>query len=284
MVLIKIVLASLIIIMGFAGYTTWGIPLIVPEAPPVEEVLTGDITMEQYIAMGEKIYLGKGTCTLCHTAVGGRAPVLDTVAAAAAERIADAGYKGKATNAEEYIHESMVETSAYVVPGFGKPGTNDTVSPMPDVSKGAIGLSPVELNAVIAYLQSLGGVDVTVQLPTGDAGAVPADGEAPAAVVLAATAPEAFEKFECATCHIASFYPEGGDMGPNLTDMAKAAGARKKGLSGDEYLIESIRRPNAHVVEGFDEGMMPEDYPERMSLGEMYLIVDALMGRAEEGK
>ncbi len=282
MVLVKIVLAALVVIMGFAGFTTFGIPLIVPEAPPVEEKLTGDITMDQYVAIGEKIFNGKGTCTLCHNPVGGRAPLLDAIGAEAANRIKEERYKGKATTGEEYLHESLVDTSAYVVAGFGKPGSDDTVSPMPDVSKGAIGLSDVELGAVIAYLQSNSGAEVTVALPTGDAG--PAEEEAPAAPVLATTAAEAFEKFECSMCHIAPFYPDGGDMGPDLSEVAKVAGKRKNGLSADAYLVESIRTPNAFIAPDFDEGMMPEDYPERMTLGELYLIVDGLMGRAPQGE
>jgi cytochrome c2 len=283
MVLVKIVLASLVLILGFAGFTTFGIPLIVPEAPPVEEKLSGDITIEQYIALGDRIFNGKGTCTLCHNPVGGRAPILDAAAAIAGDRMADSAYKGTATDSESYLHESLVEPSAYVVAGFGKPGSNDTVSPMPDVSKGAIGLSDVELGAVVAFLQSMAGVDVTVALPSGDSGASVAEEEVPAEIALAANAEEAFSKFECATCHMSVMVPEGGDLGPDLTEIASRAGSRKKGYSAEQYLLESIRKPNEFIVEDFDEGMMPEDYSERMTIHELYLIIDALLGREAEG-
>jgi len=53
------------------------------------------------------------------------------------------------------------------VPGFGLAGTNDTVSPMPAVQASAIGLSEIEIKAVVAYLQHLSGVEVTVK-PEGD--------------------------------------------------------------------------------------------------------------------
>jgi len=276
--LLKIVVFSLAVICGFAGYTTFGLPLIVPEAPPVEEKLGGDITMDQFIAVGEKIYNGKGTCTLCHNPVGGRAPLLEPVASVAMERINDPRYGGKAKTIEEYIHESMVDPSAMVVAGFGKKGTNDTVSPMPDVSKGAIGLSAVEMNAVIAYLQSIAGVEVTVPLPTGDEGA-PAEDAAPAEIKVAESAEEAFAKFDCLSCHIVPGVEEGGDIGPDLSKMASVAGSRKKGMSSTQYIIESILKPNDFVVEEFDADMMPDDYAGRMTVAEMNMIVDALAGK-----
>lgn len=276
--LLKIVVFSLAVICGFAGYTTFGLPLIVPEAPPVEEKLGGDITMDQFIAVGEKIYNGKGTCTLCHNPVGGRAPMLESVASLAIERMSDPRYAGKAKTIEEYLLESMVDPSAMVVEGFGKKGTNDTVSPMPDVSKGAIGLSAVEMNAVIGYLQNIAGVEVTVSLPTGDEGA-PAEDAAPAEIKVAESPEEAFAKFDCLSCHIVPGMEEGGDIGPDLTDMASVAGGRKKGMSSTQYIIESILKPNDFVVEEYDADMMPDDYAGRMTVAEMNMIVDALAGK-----
>lgn len=281
MELLKILATSLVVIVGFVGYATYGIPLVVPEAPPVEEKLTGALTMDQFLALGKKVYDGKGTCTLCHNPVGGRAPLLDTVGSVANDRLKDARYKGKAKNGAEYIHESMVDPSAFVVTGFGKPGTNDTVSPMPDVSKGAIGLNPVEIDAVIAYLQSNAGVEVTVALPTGAAPAAE-EKEAPAKVEPAKTFAEAFAKFECATCHIAPGV-EGGDMGPNLTTLKGEAAKRKKGLGAEQYVTESIIHPNSFVVKGFEPDMMPQDYASRMTVVELNLIVDGVLGK-EAGK
>ncbi|MDH5508772.1 MAG: cytochrome C [Nitrospinota bacterium] len=275
--LLKIVVFSLAVICGFAGYTTFGLPLIVPEAPPVEEKLGGDITMDQFIAVGEKIYNGKGTCTLCHNPVGGRAPLLEPVASVSMERIKDPRYKGKATNIEEYIRESMIDVSAMVVEGFGKKGSNDTISPMPDVSKGAIGLSEVEINAVIAFLQNTAGVEVTVPLPTGDEGA-PAD-DAPEEIRVAENAAEAFAKFDCLSCHIVPGVEEGGDIGPDLTKMSSTAGKRVKGLSAEKYIVESILKPNDFIVEEFDADMMPDDYAGKMTVAEMNMIVDALAGK-----
>ncbi len=276
----KILVYGLLIMLAFAGYAKFGIPLVIPEAPPVEEKITGAMTKDQFVAMGDKIFHGKGTCTLCHSPVGGRAPVLDAVGPRSSERIKDPRYKGKAKTGEEYIRESMMEPSTYVVAGFGKPGTNDTVSPMPQINKGAIGLSDVEINAVISYLQKSGGVEVTVPLPTGAAPAAPAGGaEAAAAPKPATTAEEAFNKYGCVTCHVVPGIAEGGDMGPNLTKLAKEAGSRKPGMSGQAYIIESISTPNAYVVKGFEPDMMPSDFAEKITMSEMNLIVNALLGK-----
>ncbi|HSG95628.1 MAG TPA: c-type cytochrome, partial [Afifellaceae bacterium] len=166
-IFLNVVVFSLLIIGFFAGYSRFGIPQIEPAPPPEPEVIDlAAMTMEDFVALGERIYNGKGTCTLCHNAVGGRAPLLDNAAAVSEERLADESYQGKATDVAGYLYESMADPSAYVVAGFGKAGTNDTVSPMPNMLSGSIGLSEAEVTAVIAYLQDLGGAEVTVEIPT----------------------------------------------------------------------------------------------------------------------
>src|SRR3989338_1909443 len=141
---------SLLMIGGFSPYSNYGIPQIIPAPPPVEEKLElGAMTMDQFIALGGRIYNGKGTCTLCHNSMG-RAPMLDKIATVAAENLKNPNYRGAAKTVEEYLHESLVKPSAFVPAGFGKAGSNDTESPMPDVSGGGIGLSEAEIAAVIA--------------------------------------------------------------------------------------------------------------------------------------
>ena len=131
---VSVVGFSLLTIGFFAAYSSFGIPQIEPAPPPEQEALDlGAMSMPDFIAFGARIYKGKGTCTLCHTAVGGRAPLLEQAAVVATERLADPKYAGEATDEAGYLYESMSAPSAYVVAGFGKAGTNDTVSPMPDV-------------------------------------------------------------------------------------------------------------------------------------------------------
>lgn len=115
-----VVIFSLLMIGFFAGYSNFGIPQIEPAPPPVEEKIDlGAMDMDQFIALGTKIFSGKGTCTLCHNELG-RAPMLGTIGDAAVQRLKDPRYKGAAEDVEEYLLESLVEPSAFVVEGFGK--------------------------------------------------------------------------------------------------------------------------------------------------------------------
>ena len=156
---------SIALIFAFAS-VTYVLPQVKGEAPEDEEVSVGSLTMESFIAMGEKAYKGKGTCTLCHNQLG-RAPdmLAFNVVQVSEERLADTRYQGKATDVESYLRESMLEPSAYVVEGFGKKGSNDTESPMPAVDKPPIQLSELVMDAIIAYLQKKDGNPVTVSQP-----------------------------------------------------------------------------------------------------------------------
>jgi cytochrome c551/c552 len=264
---IKVALFSLLVIAGFWGFSNFGIPQIKPEPPPVEAKLDlGAMTMDQFVALGGKIYNGKGTCTLCHNAMG-RAPMLDKVAAVAAERLKDARYKGAGKSVEEYLQESLVKPSAFVVAGFGKSGTNDTESPMPDVTGGGIGLNESELKAVIAYLQDSSGGEVTVEIPKMDA---PAEGAGAAKTEEAALkTPEAIvAKHACGACHVIG--DQAGTIGPNL---AKIGATRNK-----EYLRQAILDPDAVVAKGFAAGMMPKTYGEQMKAVELEMLVNYLAG------
>ena len=270
--LIKVSVFSLLTIAFFAGFSNYGIPEINPAPPPIEEKLDlGSMTMDRFIALGDKIFNGRGTCTLCHNAVGGRAPMLNTVAAVAPERMADPRYEGDADTLEAYLYESMVKPSAYVVAGFGKAGSSDTESPMPDASSGGIALSEAELRAVIAYLQDLGGADVTVEIP-GDATTEVPTAEPQAAAPSGdprapfASADAIMAQLACIACHKVA--GQGGEIGPDLSNI---------GASKDrEYLRRAILDPGADVAEGYPPGMMPPNYGDQLYATELELLVDYL--------
>lgn len=268
---LKVVVFSLITIGFFAAYSNYGIPVITPAAPPVEETFDlGEMTMEQYVALGGRIVEGRGTCKLCHNELG-RAPMLDKVAVTAEERLADARYKGEAPDAESYLMESLVNPSAYVVAGFGKAGSNDTVSPMPDVSAGGIRLSPPELGAVIAYLQDMAGAEITVEIAVGAADEAPADegGEPGEPRPMFASVEDLIAEFTCGACH--KIAGEEGEVGPDLT----AIGA----LRDEAYLRRAILDPNADIGEGFEADMMPPDYGEQLYAAELEMLVRYLADR-----
>ncbi len=259
---------TLLTIGFFAAYSNYGIPQIEPAPPPKEEKLDlGSMTMDQFVALGERLFSGKGTCTLCHNALG-RAPVLDTISDVAPKRLKDPRYEGSAETAEAYLIESLVEPSVFVVAGFGKKGTNDKESPMPDVSSGGIALSEAEIAAVVAYLQDKSGGEVTVEIPTGienkeDEGSE--EGEQREAI---ADPNILLEKFTCKACHMIG--DEGGDAGPNLSKI----GAMRERA----YLRRALLDPNADVAKGFEADTMPADLGEQMYAMEVEILLDFLAG------
>ena len=246
------------------------LPQVEGEAPEDKEIDLGALTMDSFITMGETLFKGKGTCTLCHHAAG-RAPdilamnMIDT----ATERLADVRYKGQAKDSAGYLHESMVDPSAYVVATYGKKGSDDSESPMPTINKAPIELSDVEIDAVIAFLQSKDGGDVTVSLPT-EAPVVEAPAAAGGVPAPAKTAEEAIAKYGCQACH--SLLGTESGVGPDLTKV------------GARLSIADIRRsildPNAIIAEGFDANMMPADFADRMTVKELNMIV-TLLGEAK---
>lgn len=80
------------------------------------------------------------------------------------------------------------------------------------------------------------------------------DGEAGAAGDPAAGA-EVYVSLGCGGCHAVE--GETVMVGPSLAGLAERAGEMVEGLSAEEYVAQSIVEPDAHVVEGFNPGIMP---------------------------
>ena len=256
-------LFSVLLILAFAG-VTYVLPQMKGEAPVEQEVALGELTMDSFIEMGERLYAGKGTCTLCHNKLG-RAPELLTfdVTKISLERIADSQYRGKAKDAEGYLRESMRQPSAYVVKGFGKKGSDDAESPMPAVDQPPIQLSEVEIDAIVAYLQKKDGNPVTVALPQAAPAAGKIDEAAEAKPAPARSPEEVMAKFACAACH--SILKTQSAVGPDLNDVGKR-------LKIDQ-IRSSIIDPKAVIAEGYPP-IMP-DFP-AMTLAELDAIVRLL--------
>lgn len=261
---------GLLAIIAFSAFSSFGIPQIEPAPPPKEEALDlAAMSMGDFVALGERLFEGKGTCTLCHNPVGARAPLLEEIAQVVKERISDPNYGGRATDFESYIYESMLEPSAYVVAGFGKLGTNDTVSPMPDASAGSISLSEAEIRAVIAYLQDWNGLEVTVEIPKGVAAVEEEEVAAVEGPRPPVTTPEeAIAEFFCGACHVIA--GEEGDVGPDLTGIGA--------LRSKDYLRRAILDPNAVIPEGFEPDLMPPDYGAQLYAQELEMLVNYLAG------
>jgi mono/diheme cytochrome c family protein len=267
---LSVVAFALLTIAFFAGYSNFGIPQIEPAPPPKEEKLDlSSMTMDSFIAVGERIFSGKGTCTLCHNELG-RAPDLDAIGDLAPKRLDDPRYEGAAQDVEEYLSESLIEPSAFVVAGFGKKGTNDSESPMPAVSSGSVGLSSAEVAAVVAYLQDKGDMEVTVEIPTAieeeddDGQAREVEDAEPRDLV--SDPGELLTLFTCNACHMIN--GEGGEVGP---DLSRIGATRDR-----DYLRAAIIDPNADIAEGFEADMMPAGMGEQIYVAELEILLDFL--------
>ena len=84
----------------------------------------------------------------------------------------------------------------------------------------------------------------------------------------------------------ASFHRRGGVgqrsrgikiVGPSLKHVGTNAQTRKPGLSASDYIHESIRTPNAYVVDGFSPNIMPPNFAELLQPGEIDALVAYLL-------
>jgi copper-containing nitrite reductase len=99
----------------------------------------------------------KGACGSCHTiagipgAVGVVGPKLDDINAMSEEMIKDAAYKGHATNAEEYIRESIMDPNLFLAPEC------PTGACAPNVMPATLSqtLTTDEINSIVTYLSGL---------------------------------------------------------------------------------------------------------------------------------
>ena len=78
----------------------------------------------------------------------------------------------------------------------------------------------------------------------------------------------------CSTCH--SLAPGQRLVGPSLAGISTTAATRVPGLSAREYLLQSLTDPNAHLVEGYDPGVMTE-WDTVIGQAEIDALVDYLL-------
>ena len=98
---------------------------------------------------------------------------------------------------------------------------------------------------------------------------------ATAGLAQAKTGEQIFTAAGCAGCH--TFAPAGsnGTIGPNLDDLAAAAGEREPGKSAEEYVRESLTNPEAFLAEGFGNAM--PSYEGRLTDEQIQALVDYLL-------
>ncbi len=260
--------AFALIVMGVYTYYANSIPQIQSKPPEELSLEGGNVTVEQLVKAGERIFKEKGTCEICHRIgqKGTRAPDLAGIGAHAAKR-------KPGMSATAYLVESLLDPAAYLVPGYPPI--------MPKVDKPPISLNRSELWALVAFLQSLGGT-VTVKLDEipKTAGAL-AGGAATQAVELKLPGdPKAGQaifmgKAACIACHRAG--PIGASpIGPDLSRIGK--------IQTPQYIMSKIIDPaSMGTVAGFPVGLMPKDFGQRLTAKEYVDVVSFLLTLKGEG-
>lgn len=235
------------------------IPQVQSEVPRAL-TLAADVTPEQLVAAGGEIYRGAGGCTACH-GLGTRAPNLESDERGTGPIGARCARREPGKDCKTYLYEALTRPGAFVVSGY------EPI--MPDVSRT---LSPQQVWALVAYLESLGGtVDVSASdIPSeatdgggGGGGGGFAGGSIDPLAMLRGGG--------CVACH--KFGAEGAAIGPDLTRVAarlSAAGIR-----------EAILAPDAKITPGFENfaGIMPKNYGDQMTAAQLEALVRFLAAR-----
>jgi len=259
-VTMKVGLVALGTMGVYTGYANY-IPQIQSKPPAELSLEGGDVTPAQLVRFGEETFKTKGTCEICHRIgqPGTRAPDLAGIGARAATR-------KPGMSPKQYLIESLLEPSAYLVPGYPPI--------MPKVDKPPLGLNRSEVWALVAFLESLGGtVDVKLDDIPKTAGAAATAGGAPAEIKLPGD-PKAGEKIfagkgGCVACHTAGKIGA-AKIGPELTQIAR--------IQTPEYIMAKILNPaGMGTVAGFPKGVMPPTFGQTLTAKEYVDLVSFLL-------
>lgn len=254
------VLALTLLVVGFYTLVARSIPQLESDVP---EALTlgSDVTADQLVAAGERVFNGAGGCTACH-GLGTRAPNLRTDHAGQGPIGGRCGTRETGKDCKAYLYEALTEPGAFIVPGFE--------NIMPDMRRQ---LPENQIWAAIAYLQSLGG-DVTVtaaDLPA-DGGETASGGGTPAAAFSTTTDPrQLLQENACLGCH--AIDGTGPPIGPSFDGIG--------GRISAERIRRAILDPDAEIADGFDAyaGMMPKTFGQQLSAAQLEALVRFLSGR-----
>jgi mono/diheme cytochrome c family protein len=231
------------------------IPQVQSEVPQTL-TLGPNVTPEQLVAAGERIYNGPGGCTACH-GLGTRAPNLLTDEKGVGPIGVRCGKREAGRTCKQYLFESLDNPTAYIVSGYQPI--------MPVMTRQ---LPPQQIWAVIAFLESQGGtVDVTAaDIPASAAGPTPGASPGSGGIAGGSTDPMAiFRAAGCVGCH--RIGAEGGNVGPELTHV----GARRTA----ESIRAKILDPASSTAKGYERfaGIMPKNFGTMLSAVQFEALV-----------
>ncbi len=228
---------------------------------------------------------------------------------------ANSGIKPHASSGGEYLIESEYCPNCYVVEGFAIKGTNDSESPMPIINKPPIELTDTEIVSVVSFLQSKDTPGDFSRVNAKESwesyfgkkldAAPPAPGGAPGTAQVAADAPkiametdtpeEIVQKMGCFACHkipgisVAKIGMIGpllieGTNAPNRIKSKEYQEAVKAGKASartpKEYVMESIMKPDAFIVPGFQDDML-KDFSQKFTFAALEKMAEYLLQQDE---
>lgn len=250
-VIVNIVLwTSVMRLLTFSLAVIWFYAFVaglVPESSTAVNLTELDWSDPDAVAeQGALVFNGKGQCSACHTvdttAPPGRCPDLTDIGVNAATRV-------PGMDAKAYLIESMYQPANYLVPGYGKI--------MPEVWKAPIALSKLEIEAVIAYLQSQGGeIDPTPfdePIDRADVGTT-AEALPPLLTGDSELGKKVFVDAACISCHAVTGIesPAAGEATNEDFEVVTAPDLSEIAAFNDmRYLEESILVPGAQIVSGY---------------------------------
>jgi mono/diheme cytochrome c family protein len=239
------------------------IPHVQSEVPQTL-TLGANVTPEQLVAAGEKVFNGIGGCTTCH-GLGTRAPNLLTDEKGTGPIGARCGKREPGKSCKQYLYESLDNPTAFVVPGYQPI--------MPVMTKQ---LSPPQVWSVIAFLESQGGtVDITASdIPAASTTSTPSpastgSGAGGAAFAGGSTDPKAIiQAAGCLACH--KLDGQGQVIAPDLTHV----GSRRDA----ESIRKKILDPASSIAKGYEKlaGIMPKMFGTMMNAAQLEALAQYL--------
>jgi mono/diheme cytochrome c family protein len=238
------------------------IPQVQSEVPQTL-TLSANVTPEQLVAAGEKVFNGIGGCTTCH-GLGTRAPNLLTDEKGTGPIGARCGKRETGKNCKQYLYESLDQPTAYIVAGYQPI--------MPVMTKQ---LSPQQIWAVIAFLESQGGTvdvsasDIPATSPTSPTSSGGGGAVGGAAFAGGSTDPKAIiQAAGCLACH--KLDGQGQTIAPDLTHV----GSRRDA----ESIRKKILDPMSSIAKGYEKlaGIMPKTFGTMMNAAQLEALAQFL--------
>jgi cytochrome c2 len=266
--ILNIALFTLLVSVAYTGIAQI-LPQLEGKAPPKVE-FGANTSAEDLAVAGGEIY--ETNCTQCHSmSEAGRCPPLGNIGSLAHDRARE---RGNSYSDVDYLVEALCKPGDYVVEGYGN------IMPAQQRS-----MKPGQLQALVAYLQTLGGDATLAGTDTesferfscgaaGDGDAGGAGGAAVAEVKPVGEPGEVWTEFGCEGCH--SIDTDEATIGPSL----KGIGSRM-----DKWeILDALLNPDATIAEGYDGGVMEgsiaaRDFYSRMSGKDYKAFVDWLSAK-----